>query len=277
MNTPAPDYMRLDNRRILTLEGPDTRSLLQRVVTADVETLDISEARPCALLTPQGKLMLDFLVFADGNTVWLDVPQDQVEMLKKRLSLYKLKADVEIRLDEALCAAMALSPLASLPADPRLPDLLWRGVVSRDDDLPVGDEALAALEIANGIPAFGRDYGENDVFPTDVNLDVYGGIGWQKGCFIGQEVVSRMKRRGTIRKRSVQVRFDGDAAPVGTDLKAGNATLGRITSTQGSDAVALIRLDGLDAAEAPVLAGEQSATVIADDALRPDEAAQRVE
>ena len=183
------------------------------------------------------------------------------------------------RFADDLMPVISADPLSGLPADPRLDGLLWRGIHEADDGLPEGDAALEALEIANGVPSYGRDYGEADVFPTDVNLDIYQGVGWQKGCFIGQEVVSRMKRRGTIRKRSLPVSFEGDAPDAGTPIKAGNTTLGEITSSQGSDAVGLIRIDRLETAlekGETAMAGDQSANIVLPDTHRPDAPAARV-
>jgi hypothetical protein len=263
----------LPDRAILSIDGPDARALLQRVITADVETLERGQCRPGALLTPQGKTMVDFLIFADGDLVLIDVHSDAADALAKRLKMYKLRADAVIERREDLHAVWSDQP-DDLAVDPRLPGHAWRGI---SDEAPQPDTGqLTALEITHGIPAFGRDYGEGDIFPTDVNLDVYGGIGWNKGCFIGQEVVSRMKRRGTIRKRSVAVSFEDEAPAVGTALKAGDVTVGALTSVNGSNALALIRVDKLEKAGGDVTAGDQPAQIDVPDNLKPNEAATKV-
>lgn len=120
------------------------------------------------------------------------------------------------------------------------------------------------------MPAFGRDYGEAEVFPTDVNLDVYGGIGWKKGCFIGQEVVSRMKRRGTIRKRSIPAVFAGEAPPRGTAVMAGDVKVGAISSALGHNAIILARLDKLGTATRYAEADGMEAHITVAEALVPD-------
>jgi folate-binding protein YgfZ len=269
----APNTRLLPERAILSINGSDARALLQRVITADVETLERGQCRPGALLTPQGKTMVDFLIFADGDQVLIDVHSDAADALAKRLKMYKLRAEATIERRADLHAVWSDQP-DNLAEDPRLPGHAWRGIA---DNAPQADTGqLAALEITHGIPAFGRDYGEGDIFPTDVNLDVYGGIGWNKGCFIGQEVVSRMKRRGTIRKRSVAVRFESDAPEVGTALKAGDVTVGALMSVDGHNAVALVRVDKLEKADGEVMADDQLAQIDVPDTLKPDEAATKV-
>ena len=139
------------------------------------------------------------------------------------------------------------------------------------------ERALDVIEIEAGVPAFGRDYGEAEVFPTDVNLDAFGGVGWKKGCFIGQEVVSRMKRRGTIRKRSLPATFAAEAPPAGTGIMAGPTTIGAISSSLGHHAVILARLDRLKAAEHYCEADGQEASIVVPDEFWADlEAAPKV-
>ncbi|WP_417493752.1 YgfZ/GcvT domain-containing protein [Maricaulis sp.] len=272
MNTPAPAIHTAPARTILSVSGPEARAFLQRVITADVETLQPGQCRPGGLLTPQGKLAVDFLLFADGDTVWLDVPAGAADALAKRLSMFKLRAKAEIVINTDLAALWSEHPFEGSAPDPRLGDKVHRGIGEEAGDAV----ALDALEVRHGIPAFGRDYGEAEVFPTDVNLDVYGGIGWKKGCFIGQEVVSRMKRRGTIRKRSLCVNFSGEAPSRGTPVTAGTATLGEITSSQGHHAIALIRLDRMEAASETAEAGGQPARIDLPDNLRPEAPAEKV-
>ncbi|OLF72395.1 hypothetical protein AWH62_11235 [Maricaulis sp. W15] len=273
MNQPAPLPFILPDRQILSVAGPDARDLLQRIITADVTGLTAGQCRPGALLTPQGKIMVDFLVFADGETIWLDVPAAAADMLLKRLTLFKLRAKAEIVLNSDLIAVWSTSPFPGSAEDPRLAGRVHRGIGESGSEV----RALDRLEIEAGVPAFGRDYGEADVFPTDVNLDAFGGVGWKKGCFIGQEVVSRMKRRGTIRKRSLPATFAAEAPPPGTAVMAGPTTVGAISASLGHHAVILARLDRLRAAEHYCEADGQEATIVVPDEFWADlEAAQKV-
>ncbi|WP_339740682.1 hypothetical protein [uncultured Maricaulis sp.] len=272
MNTPAPAIHTAPARTILSVSGPEARALLQRVITADIETLEAGQCRPGGLLTPQGKLAADFLMFADGETVWLDVAGAAADALAKRLSMFKLRAKAEIVINTDLAALWSEHPFEGSAPDPRLGEGVHRGIGNRGDDAV----SLDTIEILHGIPVFGRDYGESEVFPTDVNLDVYGGIGWKKGCFIGQEVVSRMKRRGTIRKRSLSLSFSGEAPAAGTPVTAGSSTIGEITSSHGHHAIGLIRLDRLEAASETPQANGHDCRIAVPDNLRPDAPAEKV-
>ena len=264
----------LPERTIISMSGPDTRALLQRVITADVEAFPVGSCRPGALLTPQGKILCDFMMFSREDGIDIDIHASAAEGLVKRLGLYKLKADVVITPLENRVSLWSQVSFSGSTPDPRLADGLFRAIGLVDNGHEV--RSLDEIEIPAGIPAFGRDYGEAQVFPTDVNLDVHGGVGWKKGCFIGQEVVSRMKRRGTIRKRSLAAAFDGPAPQAGATLKADSATLGEITSASGRHAIALIRLDKLDAADAPVTAEELTAHIEVPEKLKPEPAAEKI-
>jgi len=247
----------LEHRAVISVEGPDAHDLLQRVLTVDMAGLEVGAIRPGALLTPQGKILSDFLVHGIEGGVFLDIHAEAADALVKRLSMYRLRADVQIVRRDDLKVIVGKGA-----ADPRHADLPPRMVVPpHDAPQTAGDTAQDAAEIAAGVPAFGRDYDEAQVFPTDVNLDLYGGVGWKKGCFIGQEVVSRMKRRGTIRKRSLALSFDGDAPLEGSKVMAGETPLGAITSASGSHAIALIRTDRLDAANGNVSVDGRVASV----------------
>jgi len=272
----TPIRRRLETRALISIIGSEARALLQRVITADVDTLEAGQCCPGALLTPQGKILVDFLIFADGDTVWIDVFADHADALIKRLNLYKLRADAVISRRDDLVPVWADTPFDGSAPDPRFSAGVYRGVAPLSDQVDPDTGQLNMLEISQGVPTLGRDYSESSVFPTDVNLDVYGGIGWQKGCFIGQEVVSRMKRRGTIRKRSVAVHFDSEAPAQSTKASAGEITLGEITSAAGQNAIALIRLDKLEKADAPVEANGQPARIDVPDALKPDAPAPKV-
>jgi folate-binding protein YgfZ len=276
MNQSDPILHTLPDRAVISVSGPDARSLLQRVITADVETLADGEARPGALLAPQGKIIADFLIFADHDALLLDVFAEAAETLAKRLNMFRLRADAKITRRADLTPVWSTDLFGGSAPDPRLASQIQRGFVASEETDATPSDGLMALEIAEGVPVFGRDYGEAEIFPTDVNLDVYGGVGWTKGCFIGQEVVSRMKRRGTIRKRSLATEFEAEAPAVGTSLMAGTSTIGTITSICGHHAVSMVRLDRLAAATDGVTADGYTAIVHLPDALKPEPAAGKI-
>jgi hypothetical protein len=249
---------RLTDRAVIAVTGEEARDFLQRVVTCPIADISDGDLRAGALLTPQGKIVADFLVHGRPDGVLIELPAASAEALAKRLSMYKLRARAEVRVSEDLAVIVGEGT-----PDPRSTALLPRSIRPRaeTEGIAAGDAAQVEAEIAAGVPAFGRDYGDADVFPTDVNLDLFGGIGWKKGCFVGQEVVSRMKRRGTIRKRTVRLDFHGSAPAAGTDVALGDTALGTITSSTGSHALAILRLDRLEDAQ-EVEAGGLMAKVV---------------
>ncbi len=227
---------RLPHRAILRLTGPDTLALLERTVTHKVMDWPDGEARYGALLTPQGKIIADYIAHRTGDGVLIDVHEDAADDLLKRLKMFRLRSVVELTREDGLVPAISD---AGTP-DPR------SGKLPRRTMVPAAEAATPldgwdTLAIAAGIPEWGRDYRAAEVFPTDINMDLMNGVDYKKGCFVGQEVASRMKRKGLIRKRTVRLRGEG-LAP-GAELRAGALVLGEITSAAAGEALALIRTD----------------------------------
>lgn len=228
-----PTMHRLPNRAVLSLTGPDTLALLERTVTHKVADWAEGEARYGALLTPQGKVIADYIALRSAEGVLIDVHEDAADDLLKRLKMFRLRSSVELARTEKVVAA-SLEGFA----DPRSDTLPKRAFAASADEALPGWDALA---IAAGIPEWGRDYRAAEVFPTDINMDLVGGIDYRKGCFVGQEVASRMKRKALIRKRTVRLR--GEALAPGAEVRAGANLLGTVTSAVGGDGLALIRTD----------------------------------
>lgn len=228
---------RLPHRAVLSLSGPDTLALLERTVTHTVAGWAEGEARYGALLTPQGKVIADYIAHRTTDGVLIDVHEDAADDLLKRLTMFRLRSQVVLKIEDALVAAVSLEGAA----DPRSAKLPKRAVVAAGDAAePL--EGWDALAIAAGLPEWGRDYRAAEVFPTDINMDLMDGIDYRKGCFVGQEVASRMKRKGLIRKRTVRLRGEGLAA--GAEVRAGSAgLLGTVTSAAAGEGLALIRTD----------------------------------
>ncbi|MEQ9506819.1 MAG: folate-binding protein [Hyphomonas sp.] len=227
---------RLPNRAVLVLTGPDTLALLERTVTHTVTSWADGEARYGALLTPQGKVIADYIAHRTADGVLMDVHEDAADDLLKRLKMFRLRSSVEIVRNDALVAGISEGG-APDPRSEKLPRRVVAPASDMDEALPDWD----ALAIAAGIPEWGRDYRAAEVFPTDINMDVMGGIDYKKGCFVGQEVASRMKRKGLIRKRTVRMR--GEALAPGAEVRAGANLLGTVTSSVGQDGLALVRTD----------------------------------
>lgn len=227
---------RLPNRAILSLSGPDTLALLERTVTHTVADWVVGTARYGALLTPQGKVIADYIAHRTADGVQIDVHEDAADDLLKRLKMFRLRSAVEIVRDDGLVSAINVDGVP----DPRSAKLPHRSIAAAGE---VGDELPRwdALAIGAGIPEWGRDYRAAEVFPTDINMDVMGGIDYRKGCFVGQEVASRMKRKALIRKRTVRVK--GAALTAGAEVRAGANLLGTVTSAAETEGLALIRTD----------------------------------
>lgn len=244
--------VRLDNRAILEISGPEARAFLDRIVTCDVDPVAPGRAGYGALLSPQGKILADFILFdAAGDAFLLDVPAEAAGELAKRLGLYRLRAKIAVTDRSGDLAAVAgwdeerpPTALASAP-DPRLEALGWRAIVTLYDVADAAADAAPyhAHRIALGVPEGSLDFAYGDAFPHEALMDQLGGVAFDKGCYIGQEVVSRMQHRGTARTRVVPVRYAAEAPPPGTEIRAGDRVIGRSGSADGDHGLATLRLD----------------------------------
>jgi tRNA-modifying protein YgfZ len=258
----------LPDRGVVKVAGPDARKFLNGLVTTDLGKVTASRACFAALLTPQGKIIADFIVAeaADGSFL-LDCPRVLAPALAERLAFYKLRAKVTVENQSEGFAVVAIWGDAasahrgvSYP-DPRLPELGLRCISPpppADAAAAFGAElvdaaAYEAHRIALGVPAGGLDFAYGDAFPHEADMDQLNGVDFQKGCFIGQEVVSRMEHRGTARSRVVPVALGADAlgggAPAtGSAVTADGKQMGVLGSTAGRHGLALLRLDRVDEA-----------------------------
>jgi tRNA-modifying protein YgfZ len=283
--TPAR-IARLADRGVVRVAGADAEKLLQGIVSNDMELLASQRAIHAALLTPQGKILFDFFVVRAGDSFLLEVARDKAADLAKRLNLYKLRAKVDIQdvsEDYRVLALWGPSPSAREEAagtvsfaDPRLPALglriladtrSARGKVAVADALDAAPEDYHAHRIALGVPEGGKDYVLGDTFPHEADLDQLGGVSFSKGCFVGQEVVSRMQNRGNVRKRVVPIEGEGPLAS-GAEVKVGTAVIGTVGSVSGRSALALLRLDR--AAEAKAKGQTLAADGVAVTLSKPD-------
>jgi folate-binding protein YgfZ len=241
--------LELTNRAVIGLCGPEAREYLQGLITNDVTKVAPGRAVYAALLTPQGKILFDFLIAEGADGLLLDCTREARAALIKRLSLYKLRAKVEISARDDL--GVLLDADGGF-ADPRLPALGNRAIAAAGH-APSGDEAYLARRLALGVPE-GADFGSDRMFALDAGLDELHGVAFDKGCYVGQELTARMKHRGTARKRLLSVATkDGNALPaLDTPIKAKDQEVGAIASTYGARGFALVRLDRLaEAAGAP--------------------------
>ncbi|HEX2266153.1 MAG TPA: hypothetical protein VHH14_07700 [Solirubrobacterales bacterium] len=290
----------LADRGVVRVAGEEAKAFLDGLLTCDLDRVAPGQPRYGALLSPQGKILFDFIVFAVAHDAYyLDCPRTQAADLAKRLGFYRLRAKVaveDLSNTVGVLAGWGDSPKPQVESgltadDPRLSALGWRAVTAQDFSSPrVRGEGLApdreaseaqrsggegasedrarpdtpphpvsfadsplpacgerdyhAHRIGLGVPEGGKDFSSSDAFPHEALMDQLHGIDFDKGCYVGQEVVSRMQHRGTARTRIVPlVYLDGAAAEPGSDVTAGQRSLGRTGSAAGGRGLAMIRLD----------------------------------
>ena len=251
----------LPDRGVVKVAGEGARDFLNGLVTTNMKVLRPGLGRFGALLTPQGKIIVDFLITeapsGHGGGFLIDCPRALAQALADKLNIYKLRAKVAIEnLSDSLgvLAAWDGQP-AMMPdlafADPRNDALGFRILVPGElapkvaeliGAEPVDSSAYDAHRIATGVPRGGLDFIYGDAFPHESNMDRLHGVDFDKGCYVGQEVVSRMQHRGTARTRTVRVVLDGFAPEPGTSILAGEKAVGTIGSAAGHAALALLRI-----------------------------------
>jgi folate-binding protein YgfZ len=242
---------RLDDRAVVRIFGADAKTLLHNVLTLDMESADRHGSGYGALLTPQGKILWDFVLHKTDDGYAADLRADQVEAFVKRLTLYRLRAKVTIAPAPELAVFVRWGEggEGEHPADPRLAALGSRWVAPADS---VATDATTAdwhrHRVAHAIPEGGIDFVFGDAFPADAAMDSLHGVDFKKGCYIGQEVVSRMHHRGTGRRRIVALRAAGALPEAGVEIFGGDVPLGRLGSSADGAALGLVRLDRLRAA-----------------------------
>lgn len=258
----------LDNRAVIAVQGAEAHSLLNGLVTNDLEPLASGKPVYAALLTPQGKVQFDFLIVkgTGENEYLLDCAADAANMLLKRLTLYRLRAKVVLERREMRVVA-AWDGEAELPgisfADPRLAALGTRALVGAGEvpQTNASTDDYKAHRLSLGVPQ-AADFGFETCFALEADLADLNAISFTKGCYVGQELTARMKHRGTARKRLLLVQSDAALPEAGTNLTADSKAIGEILSVHGRVGFALVRLDRLaDAGDAPIMAGDGTVSV----------------
>ena len=266
-----PQFVALAERGILAISGPDRRSFLQGLVSNDVEKLAAGRAVYAALLTAQGRYLHDFIMVEADETIWLDAERARLADLKRRLSIYRLRAKVDIaeRPELAVAAVFGDSAPAALDladgagtarrldggvalTDPRLAALGARLIADRGRLARITAQFAAAdfiawdrHRLALGIPDGSRDLVPEKSLLLEAGFDELNGVDWQKGCYIGQELTARTKYRGLVKRHLFPVRIDGPAPAPGTLLTLDGKEAGEMRSSCGNHGLALLRLDAV--------------------------------
>ncbi len=262
--------IKLENRGILAIHGNDARSFLQGIVTCDVEIVSRETIIYGAFLTPQGKFLFDFFMGEHGDGLFLETEASRIPDFIKRLSLYKLRADVKLidaSADYNIYAVLdnGQSKPPFIYADPRLNEAGSRAIVPMDDveafendpnytltDFQVYEQRRMEL----GLPDSASDLIVDKSTLLENGFDELNGVNWNKGCYMGQEVTARMKHRGLIKKRLVSVHIEGPPPTPGTKLIYEDREAGEMRSSSGSNGLALIKLDFMDKQLHPELSSE---------------------
>jgi len=253
----------LPDRGVVSVDGPDAAKLLQGVITNDMELIAQQGALHAGLLSPQGKILFEFFVVKSPDGFCLETARVKAAELAERLKMYKLRADVAIKdasVDYTVAAVWGgggerppkgTGPAPLRFADPRLGALGQRELTTLRSDWALGgedaqsatQEEYHAHRVGLGVPEGGKDYAFGDAFPHEALFDQLHGVSFEKGCYVGQEVVSRMHNRGTSRRRIVPVIAASPLPASGAAIAAGGVEIGTLGSVAGSRGLASIRLD----------------------------------
>lgn len=244
----------LPHRGAVAVEGPDRVAFLQGLVSADIALAVPGKALWSALLTPQGRWLHEFFVFADGERLVLECERERAGDLAQRLARFRLRAKVTVAdiSPAAVVAAgwggAAVPPGLAAP-DPRSAEAGWRGVFPETEApaATVPFEAWDSHRLALGLPDGSRDLEADKTLLLEAWFDALGGVSWTKGCYMGQELTARTKYRGLVKRKLVPVRVEGPLPEPGTPVLAGEAEVGTIRSGRGGRALAMLRTEALEA------------------------------
>ncbi|MDA0367624.1 MAG: folate-binding protein [Proteobacteria bacterium] len=273
----------LDTRGLVEVGGAESREFLQGLVTNDVDLVDLARPIYAALLTPQGKFLHDFIIVQIGEALVLDTERTRVAELVRRLTMYRLRAKVDLRdisEEMTVCAVfgegaggVASAGLGAFVADPRSPALGYRLYSATDPcaqleslgALVVSAERYDAMRVELGIPDGSRDIPVDKSFPLEYGFDSLGAVSYDKGCYVGQELTARTHNRGRVKKGLYRLAFDSALPIAGTDILMGDTVVGEVLSGSGHFALAHMRIDAVGSNQ-PLRAGSAP---VADSTVAP--------
>ncbi|AQS41928.1 MAG: Folate-binding protein YgfZ [Candidatus Tokpelaia hoelldobleri] len=250
----------LSNRTLITIDGTDAAHFLQTIITTDIDAIKTGGMYAGALLSPQGKVLFDFLIGRDEKRFLLDIAQELADGFIRRLSLYKLRSDVKI--EQTNHNIISVFTEENSQNSGKILEKDDNTLIFQDKRFKKPANVLRIyqfnkhpqpfvnhkqkwddLRIENGIAESGSDFAPADVFPHDINYDQISGLSFTKGCYIGQEVISRMQHRGTARRRVVVATGALPLPEAGTEITAAGKVLGTLGTVAGNHAIALVRID----------------------------------
>ena len=243
----------LNNRKLVRIQGEDAAEFLNSLVTCEVLLLADKQASFGALLTPQGKILFDFFLIRDGDVFLIDIDADMRDDFIKRMMFYRLRRKVEIEQEEQYQTVAAswgaeISIKGTLSVlDPRLVEAGMRHYCKTPPSSMNDDYTFHRLSL--GLVEGGADFEFGSVFPHEALMDQFGGVDFQKGCYVGQEVVSRMQHRTTVRKRFLKVSSASPLPDDHPDIRADGKVIGKLGCTAGTIGLALLRMDRVQSSQ----------------------------
>lgn len=243
--------MPITNRTIVRVTGKDAQTFLQGLLTNNITPLAHAPGLVwTAVLTPQGKYLADFFVVGTDGGLLLDLPSVLADDLLKRLSMYKLRADVQLTpaTDIHVTRGLGTPPTAAM-TDPRHTGLGWRSYGPSDaaTDTTAAPIDWDALRVTHLIPETMVELTPNDSYILEWGFERLHGVDFRKGCYVGQEVTARMKHKTELRKGIARVSVS-HPVPVGTEIVADGKAVGQIFTQSGGQAIAYLRFDRADGA-----------------------------
>ena len=253
----------LDDRAVVSISGEDARTLLQGLVTVDMDRLGESGNIFGALLTPQGKIHFDFFIHADQENAehevfLIDIDKERSADFLKRMMMYRLRSKVTLAdVSESKHVVAAWGDDASGPKDARLDEMGTRFIADEKPTSSASSHDYHLHRIKLGIPEGGKDFAFEDIFPHDAMMDALGGVDFQKGCYVGQEVVSRVQHRSTARKRFYLLESDASLPKENDIVMLGDKTVGSFNKGMGEMALGLLRMDKVEGSDLALLVDEK--------------------
>lgn len=242
----------LPQRGVIAISGPDRAGFLQGLVSNDVELVTPERAVWSALLTPQGRYVAEFFILTDGERLLLDAPRAAIPEMIKRLSRFRLRSKVTLEdVSETFAVHAAwggrpeVAAEALVAADPRLPEAGFRVLAPGRLPGAVDEASFLAHRIALGLPDHG-DLEPEKTLLMEAGFGELEGIGWTKGCYMGQELTARTRYRGLVKRRLVPVRGDADLPAAETEITSDGKSVGTLRTVLGRDGLAMLRVEALD-------------------------------
>jgi tRNA-modifying protein YgfZ len=239
----------LPERGVIEISGDDRVSFLQGLVSNDVTEAQLGRAVWAALLTPQGKWLADFFIFAEPDRLMLDAELAQVPMLVQRLSRFRLRSKVAVAPRDELSVYVAWDGAFTgggiTAPDPRLPEAGWRVLASGPLQATASADDWDRHRLALGLPDGSRDLEPEKTVLLEAGFDELSGISWTKGCYMGQELTARTRYRGLVKRRLVPVEVEGPLPAAGTPVLRNGAEVGTMRSGRNGRGLAVLRLEAL--------------------------------